>query len=183
MARIRFAAILPAILSLCGCDAPPAPVSVEALAFPVLRVTGTARNGVLPCRVDVFRTAEGLSHMRVEMYSEMTDRTRADAPIVIDSQARAYDMDKIAGERGTLWMMANPTGMMPLRFSLIPRRSTGIAAARDLLPGCKYLGSGFDHAVLDRRRELIRQADSMAMIIEVVAGMHDEEKPARAKTR
>ena len=43
--------------------------------------------------------------------------------------------------------MINPSGQMPVKFTLLERKETGIEAARDLVANCRFLGRdlGSDH--------------------------------------
>jgi hypothetical protein len=109
--------------------------------------------------------------MRVELYSPLTDTTLADPPIVIDANAAILDMKDIAGEHGGMWMMANPTGLMPIRYNLVRREQTGIEAARGLVADCEFLGYDLDKERRNLRSERIRHAQSMADIVRIVDAM------------
>lgn len=164
--------LFPAGLVLAGlaaCSSEPSEVAVEALTFPVVRMFGHDQKGRMPCQADVMADPRQLARFRVGTYSELTDRTISDPPIVIDATGQVLRMDKIEGEHGALWMMANPNGMMPVRFILLREPSSGLAAARTWLAGCRFLGSGHDHDVIARRRTEIRDADSMARILQTLA--------------
>lgn len=150
---------------LAACRSEPSEVAVEALTFPVVRMFGHDQKGQLPCQADVMEDRRQLARFRVSIYSELTDRTHSDPPIIIDATGQVLRMDKIEGEHGTLWMMVNPNGMMPVRFTLLRERSSGLAAAKTRLAACRFLGSGHDHDVMTRRRTDIRDADSMGRIL------------------
>jgi hypothetical protein len=153
---------------LAGCGQPPADVSVDSLSFPVILITRSSEKGQGPCQVNRVEAKAHLSLMRVEIYSRSSDTSTFDPPIVIDGTAKTFEMKNIVGERGGLWMMANPTGMMPVRFTLSPRTDTGIAAARSLIASCRYLGRDLDDERIELRRDRIRVAKNMAQIVEIL---------------
>jgi len=171
---ISFVALATAALALLGCHREPKPVPVTSLAFPVVLVTGTKPNNEVSHQARVMANATQLGHMRVELYSALFDTDRNDPPIVIDSKAAVFDMKEIKGEHGTLWMMANPTGMMPIQFKLIPRDENGLTVARALVLACKYFDYVMDSDQLDERRERVRRADTMQ---EIVAAVGDPPEP------
>lgn len=156
------------LVGLAACSSEPPEVAVEALTFPVVRMFGHDQKGRLPCQADVMVDRRQLARFRVGIYSELTDRTISDPPIIIDAAGQVLRMDKIEGENGTLWMMVNPNGMMPVRFILVRERSSGLAAAQKWLAACRFLGSGHDHDVIARRRTDIRDARSMAQILQTL---------------
>jgi hypothetical protein len=151
-----------------GCEGKPAVVTTESLSFPVVLITGTATGGELPSRADVVVSKEDLGQMRVGIFSPLTDTTRSDPPIVIDSTGLVCEMRDLKGQRGGFWMMANPTGLMPITFTLIRRRESGIAAARQLITGCSYLGPDLDEERRKQRCERIGQAGSMDVIMVII---------------
>ena len=165
---ISFVALASAALVPLGCKGEPKPVPVSSLSFPVVLITGTRPNNEVAHRARVMANADALGHMRVELYSGLSDPTRNDPPIVIDAKAAIYDMKEIKGEHGSLWMMANPTGMMPIQFKLIPREENGLSAARDLVLACEYFDYVMDSDQRDQRRERIRRAGSMQDIAAAV---------------
>ncbi|MGL4438350.1 MAG: hypothetical protein ACRCUE_03695 [Bosea sp. (in: a-proteobacteria)] len=160
--KSAFAAI---ICSIFGCDKPPASVSVESLSFPAVLITRSSARGQLPCHASRVEAKEHLSLMRLEIYSTISDRTFSAVPIVIDGTAKILEMKDIVGERGGLWMMANPTGQMPIRFTLSPRKDTGFADARSLIAHCRYLGRDLDDERTELRRNRIRLAKDMTEIL------------------
>jgi hypothetical protein len=160
---------------LAGCSREPEVVPVGSLAFPVVLITGTNPSNALPHRAKVIADASELGRMRVEQYSTLTDTTISDPPIVIDSAASIFDMKDIEGEHGGLWMMANPTGMMPIRYKLVRREPSGIEPARTLIANCKYLGGDLDQDRRELRSERIRRAGSMAEIMQIVDEAREAE--------
>lgn len=156
-----------------GCEGKPAVVATESLVFPVVLITGTAAGGELPSRADVVTSKEDLGRMRVGIFSPLTDPTRSDPPFVIDSTGLVCEMRNLKGERGGLWMMANPTGLMPITFTLVPCRETGIGAAQKLVAACRYLGPDLDENRRQLRCERIRQALTMDLIMAII-----DEAPA-----
>ena len=154
--------------SILGCDAPPVNVSIDSLSFPAVLFTRSLARGALPCHATRVEAKEHLSLMRLEIYSTISDRTISEAPIIIDGAAKIFEMKDIIGERGGLWMMVNPTGQMPIRFTLSPRRETGIAAARSLISNCKYLGRDLDNERTELRRDQIRLAKDMTDILKTL---------------
>ena len=169
-----FVALASAALALLGCKGEPKPDPVSRLSFPVVLVTGTKPNNEVAHRARVMASADELGHMRVELYSGLSDPTRNDPPIVIDSKAAIYDMKEIKGEHGGLWMMANPTGMMPIQFKLVPREESGLEVARTLVLACTYLDYVMDSDQREQRRERIRRAVSMQ---EIAAAVGEPPEP------
>ncbi len=106
--------------------------------------------------------------MRLEIYSTINDTTFSEALIVVDGTAKIFEMKGIIVERGGLWMMLNPTGQMPVRFTLLHRRDSGIAPARSLIANCKYLGRDLDDEHTELRRDRIRLAKDMADILKTL---------------
>ncbi len=156
-----------------GCEGNPAVVALEGLAFPVVRITGTAVGGELASCAVVITNREDLGLMRVELFSPLTDTTRSDPPFVIDSTGRVSEMRDLKGQHGGFWMMMNPTGQMPITFSLVERKATGIEASKELLAGCRYLGHDLDQERTTARHARIAAATTMAEIVAIV-----EEVPA-----
>jgi hypothetical protein len=156
---------------LCGCSREPAVVPVEHLSFPVILVIGTSAASPIPSQAEVIAKEEDLRRMRVETYSTLTDTTISDPPIVIDSTATVLDMKSLKGERGGMWMMMNPTGLMPIHFTLVQRGQTGIEAARSIIANCKYLGHDLDETRATLRAMRVRQAKTMTEIMRIVDEM------------
>lgn len=175
---ISFVALATAALTLLGCHREPKPVPVSKLAFPVILVVGTKPNNEVAHEANVMANADELSHMRVERYGALSDTDRNDPPIVIDANAAIYDMKEIKGAHGAMWMMINPTGMMPIQFKLIPREESGISAARDLVLACRFFDYVMDSDQLNERREHVRLADTMQEIAAAV-GNPPEQVPLR----
>jgi hypothetical protein len=106
--------------------------------------------------------------MRVTLLSELSDTTLSDPPIVIDGAARMLDMKEIKGERGGLWMMVNPNGLMPIRFTLVQRKDAGVEAARALIARSQFIGRYLDSEGTNSRRQRIEVATSMSEIIQII---------------
>jgi hypothetical protein len=161
--------------SLLGCSSGPVVVPVDSLTFPVVLVTGTRPTLFVAHVARVVVDKEDLSRMRSELYSGLSDTAATDPPIVIDAAAKVADMTQIKGEHGGLWMMAHPTGMMPIRFTLVQRKDQGIEAARALIADCEFLGHDLDAERRQSRSERIRRATSMAEIVRIVDEMPEQE--------
>lgn len=165
---------------LAGCSREPEVVPVAALEFPVVLITGSATASSVYHRADVVANGQGLSRMRVGRFTSLPDAAMEDPPVVIDSTAAIFEMTDIEGEHGGLWMMANPTGMIPIRFRLVRREPSGIAAARVLLGHCDYLGRDLDDDRRKQRVARIRQAGTMAEIMRIVDELPAAEAPGQA---
>lgn len=157
--------------TLIGCSRAPVVVPVDSLKFPVVLITGTRPTLAVAHIARVVVDKEDLSRMRSELYSGLSDTTATDPPIVIDAAANLADMTQIKGEHGGLWMMTHPTGMMPITFTLIQRKQTGVEAARALIADCEYIGPDLDKERRQLRSERIRRAASMAQIVAIVDEM------------
>lgn len=151
-----------------GCSQSPAVVPLDALRFPVVVVSGTHPSNALPVRADVVTSHAELGRMRQGIYTIIHDQTRTDPPIVIDASAAAFDMKGIRGKHGGLWLMANPTSPMPIRFTLLARDKSGIEAARAIIASSDYMGPDIDEARTKLRAARILRANSMAEIIAIV---------------
>lgn len=161
-------AIWTGMLSGCQRTPPVVQVPVGSLSFPVVLIVGTSAKGRIASQAEVVVNAADLSLMRVERYSELSGTTNSDPPIVIDGEGTVCDMQNIKGEHGGFWMMANPTGQMPIRFTLTPRKESGVKAARALITGCRYLGRDLDQERKTLRCERISQATTMAEIMWII---------------
>lgn len=188
--RGRAAGLLGLLLSLAGCERAPVQVPVENLAFPVVLITSREISGERYCRAQFIHDREDLALMPVWQYLEVTSRAISDPPIVIDLGSRSYTMDKIVGGHGTLWMMINPTGLMPLQFVLMSRKDGGIENARGLIGACRYLGRNADPEVNKNRQEQVLAAQDMQAILDILNGNADpppepkeEAEPRRAPAR
>ena len=178
---------LASVAWLGACSPKPAAVAIKRLSFPVILVVGTAASGAIPSRAEVVHNPLDLSRMRVALYSTLTDATLSDAPIVIDATASEFEMRDLVGEHGNTWMLLNPNGVMPIRFSLVQRAESDIRAARAVLEACKYLGSDLDTERTALRRARIRHAKNMAELVQIVdeipssqqLGVPDHSNPAR----
>ena len=167
--------------SLLGCSRAPVVVPMEGLTYPVVLITGTRPTLGVAHVARVVMDKEDLSHMRSELYSGLSDTEATDPPIVIDTTANISDMTQIKGEHGGLWMMAHPTGMMPITFTLIQRKLQGIEAARALIADCVYLGHDLDTERSQLRSERIRRATSMVEIVAIVDEMPGADEAANSR--
>lgn len=153
---------------LAACGQAPRVVPVESLAFPVVLITGSSPRDSAAHSADVEPNARELGLMRVERYLSLGDPELSDPPIVIDSNARIFDMTEIKGQHGSLWMMVNPTGLMPITFTLTERKDQGLEAARALIAACEFLGRDLDSERRAARVERLGKAQSMAEIVAIV---------------
>lgn len=157
--------------SLLGCSQEPVAVSADSLSFPAILVIGVAPSGTKYRQARIVMDKEDLGFLRLSIFSALSNTTSSDVPIVIDSTASAFEMREIKGEKGGLWMMLNPNGLMPIQFTLFRHSKTGIEAARTMIETCDYLGRDLDGDRAQLRRQRIRQAHSMAEIIRIVDEM------------
>ena len=171
--RKHISKLLSAVLlgSLLGCGQPPEVVSPDSLSFPAILVIGVAPSGTKYRQARLIMDKEDLSHLRLSIFSALSDMSSADVPIVIDSTASILEMRDIKGEKGGLWMMMNPNGLMPIQFTLVRHSKTGIEAARTMIATCDYLGRDLDGDRAHHRRQRIRQATTLAEIIRIVDEM------------
>ena len=167
--------------SLLGCSREPVVVPASSLSFPVVLIIGGAPSSSLPHRARVMADLDELSHMRVELYSQTSSKTSAEAPKVIDAKAQLLDMMNIEGEHGGLWIMANPTAQMPIRFTLVQHAQTGIGPARNLIADSEFLGHDLDQERRQSRSERIRRAANMAEIFAIVDEMPDQRAEAASR--
>lgn len=154
---------------LAACSQAPKVVSAKDIAYPVVLITLVSPTVDSYLSADVEIDQRNLSLMRVERYSALSE-----PPIVIDANARIYDMTEIKGEHGSMWMMINPTGLMPLTFKLVEREEQGLNAARALIAACKYLGRDLDSERRTERLSRMARVQSMAEVIAII----DELLPA-----
>jgi hypothetical protein len=177
--RVPTVAFVALIAVMVGCHRAPSAVPLDDLTFPVVLITGTHPSHVLPARADVFSNKAERGWMDTETYARINDTALTDAPIVIDATATAFDMKDIQGEHGGLWMMANPTSRMPIRFSLFLRQETGVAVARDIIAKSQYMGSDIDEQRTRLRAARILHAQSMAEIRAIVDEVPTATGPSR----
>ena len=161
--------------SLLGCNRAPVVVPVDSLTYPVILVTGTRPTLAVAHVARVVVDKQDLSRMRSELYSGLSDTEATDPPIVIDNSAKLADMTQIKGAHGGLWMMANPTGLMPITFTLVQRKQQGVEAARALIADSQFIGPDLDQERKQLRSERIRRATSMAEIVAIVNEMPEAE--------
>ena len=69
--------------------------------------------------------------------------------------------------------MINPAGQMPVTFTLLQRKETGIEVARDLIANFSFKRSDLDKSEL--RREQIRKATKIEEIIRILHGEPKKE--------
>lgn len=113
--------------SLFGCTRKPKVVTIDQLAFPVIRLLDTSSESERRLYAEIIVDKDRLSRIPVQ------DLWYVTAPLVIDSNANVLEMKDIKNEHGGLWAMINPTGQMPVTFTLLQRKETGIEVARDLI--------------------------------------------------
>ncbi|MCB1865528.1 MAG: hypothetical protein KDG50_08850 [Chromatiales bacterium] len=154
--RRSFAVLGALLASLVGCERPPREVPVSELRFPVVLVFGDTE-----AQINV--NAQDLALMHMGHYTHMPEQMR-----VIDAQARVFEMRDIQGEHGGLWMMLNPTGLMPISFRLIPARSSGLEAARGVILGCEFFDRVRGADETERVRDAVRRASDMASILRAI---------------
>ena len=159
--------------SLFGCTRKPKVMTIDQLSFPVIRILETREE---PVHGDGETTAkskyvghaliivdkEGLSRIPVQELWNITD------PVVIDSNATVLDIKDIKNEHGGLWAMINPSGQMPVKFTMVERKETGIEAARNLVANCTFLGRDLGSDFTEHRRERIRKATNGQEIIQIL---------------
>ena len=175
-AKFIFAGALAALLG--ACHQAPKVVPLKDVAFPAVLIIGSSARDQVAHAADIEPNQRDLSLMRVETYLGIGDQTLSDPPIVIDSNARIYYMTEIKGQHGSLWMMMNPTGLMPLTFKLVERKEQGLDAARTLISACEYLGRDLDSERRVARVQRMAKATSMAEIIALVGEMPPAEVEA-----
>ena len=100
------------LLTLMGCAAKPAVVPVEKLTFPVVLIYRDQKT--LECSQTEFNSdAAELGLMGVQHYLFLPE---SEPLYVVDSSGRVCEMREIKGQHGGLWLMANPSGLMPIKF-------------------------------------------------------------------
>lgn len=164
------------VASLLGCNRTPAVVPIDNLSFPIVFIVGTSAKSPIPSTAQVIANYENLSRMRLEIFSPLTDTTRSDPPILIDANAKIFEMKDLTGKRGGLWMILKPTGEMPISFTLTPRKETGVHAARAMIANCKYLGNDLDGDRKKFRSDRILRAATMAEIMQIVDAIPSAEE-------
>jgi hypothetical protein len=150
------------LASLFGCTRKPKVVTIDQLSFPVIRILESSAESKDIGHAQIFVDKESLSHIPVQELWYVTD------PLVIDSNANVFDMKDIKNGHGGLWMMINPSGQMPVKFTLLQRKKTGIAAAQELVSNCSFLGRDLDGKRTELRKERIRRAPTGAEIIKII---------------
>jgi hypothetical protein len=147
-----------------GCAAKPAVVPVEKLTFPVVLIYRDQKT--LECSQTEFNSdAAELGLMGVQHYLFLPE---SEPLYVVDSSGRVCEMREIKGQHGGLWLMANPSGLMPIKFTLVERKETGTEAARQLLLSCKYLGRDVDRNATAKLRDAVAKATTVGEMIELI---------------
>jgi hypothetical protein len=111
-------ALLAALLG--GCT-PPAPPTVDGLAFPVLVLfeqSGTVRHD----------DAADLGSMSVQRVAGSNS-----APFLIDARFDIYRLEQLQSVHGGLWLMANPSGRTEVTFELAREAQGDAERARALI--------------------------------------------------
>lgn len=157
--------------SLLGCDRKPVPVPLTSLSFPVVVIFTTSTPSTTWRRAEICLSKEDLGLMRVDLFAARSSTMVSNPPTVIDSAANFFEMKDIKAERSGLWMMINPQGLMPFSFTLVKHKDTSINAAHSLIADCEYIGRDLDNERRDLRATRIRQANTMADIINIVEEM------------
>jgi len=152
------------LLTLMGCAAKPSVVPVEKLTFPVVLIYRDQKT-LESSKTEFNANAEDLGLMKVQRYLSLPE---SEPLYVIESSGRVCEMREIQGQRGGLWLMANPSGLMPIKFTLIERKETGTEAARTLLLSCKYLGRDVDQDAIDQLRAAVEKAATAGDMIELI---------------
>jgi hypothetical protein len=105
------------------------------------------------------------------LFASRSSTMLSNPPTVLDSAANIFEMKEIKAGRSGLWMMINPQGLMPFSFTLVKHKDTGTNAAQALIAECEYIGRDLDNERRDLRATRIRQANTMAEIINIVEEM------------
>jgi hypothetical protein len=61
-------------------------------------------------------------------------------------------------------MMANPMGLMPISFTLSPRKDEGLSSAKGLITACRYLGRDLGDERTKQRRNLLCASTTLALL-------------------
>jgi hypothetical protein len=157
--------------TLFGCDRKPVTVPVSSLSFPVLVIFAASTPSSTWRRAEICLTTEDLGLMRVDLFASRSSTMLSNPPTVLDSAANIFEMKEIKAGRSGLWMMINPQGLMPFSFTLVKHKDTGTNAAQALIAECEYIGRDLDNERRDLRATRIRQANTMAEIINIVEEM------------
>ncbi len=160
--------------SLFGCTRKPKVMTIEQLSYPVIRILDTSPEGERRLYAEIILDKEALSLIPVQDLWYVTN------PLVIDSNANVLEMKDIKNEHGGLWAMINPTGQMPVTFTLLQRKETGIEIARDLIANFNFLRSDLDSNRSEIRRERIRRATKVDEIIQII-GEAPPRNPAKVE--
>ena len=104
-----------------ACGGPPPPVSVDALAFPVL---------VLFEQSGVVRHDDGADLRTMSVQRVVGSNS---SPFLIDSRLDIYRLEKLASVHGGMWLMANPSGNTEVTFELMRVAQADAAQARRLI--------------------------------------------------
>ncbi len=149
--------------SLFGCSRKPKVVTIDQLKFPVIRILESSTESKDRSHARICDDPEDLSRIPVQSLWYVAE------PLVIDSNANVFDMKEIKNQHGELWMMINPSGQMPVKFTLHEHKETGIEAARNIVANCRFLGRDLDQERTELRRERIRKATQGVEITQIIS--------------
>jgi len=144
-------------LLLAGCHAPPPPPpTVADLQFPVVVLYGHGN-------VRTFPDADSLNTMSIGVLNSAVG-----PPALIDSQFKRYRLADLASTHNGLWLMMNPTGTTPVKFTLERAPESGIAVARALfLP---FLEGQTWRQDLDEKRRALAAEQTLPGMFTIVHG-------------
>ncbi len=161
------------LASLFGCTRKPKVVTIDQLSFPVIRILET-RVKPRHSEAEITSKSNYIGYARICLDKEDLSRIpvqelwNVTEPLVIDSNANVLEMKDIKNEHGGLWIMTHPSGEMPVKFTLLQRKDTGIETARDLIANCRYLEGSLDQEHTELRRERVRKATKVEEIIQII---------------
>ncbi|MCE9610103.1 MAG: hypothetical protein K8R23_07825 [Chthoniobacter sp.] len=116
---VKWAAVL-ALFTGCREKVAPAPTLAD-LHFPVAVIFQKGS-------VALYSDAAALGTMSIGQLNAVTE-----PPPLIDSSFAIYRLAKLRSTHNDLWLMANPTGITPVSFTLERLGPSGMDAARELL--------------------------------------------------
>jgi hypothetical protein len=150
----------------CSPSAPPAPAVVEpAMVFPMI-VVWPGQQLVVWRDQAAFKT----------MHTNILHNTSLGDPVLIDGSGGLFDVRGMQSTKSGAWAMINPVAMSPIEFTLSKRDPTGIAAARELVAGCKYLGRSSDTDAA--RKQILAASDVAAIVAALDADSSPTSSPA-----
>jgi hypothetical protein len=139
-----------------GCSPSPPPVVTPAMVFPMI-VVFPGQQLVVWRDQAAFKT----------MHTNILNNPNLGDPVLIDGSAGVFDVHGMTSTKSGAWAMLNPVAMSPIEFTLTKREPTGIAAARELVVGCKYLGRPGDDG--EPIRKAVADAASVAAIVDALS--------------